>query len=66
MFKKTLKVDYKEIKTLQHTINLVLDHSINRRRIHQDDMLRLMVIRCELEELNEQYRKDENESSNNA
>ena len=59
MFKKTLKIDYKEVKTLQRSINLILDHSTNRRRIHQDDMLRLMVVRSELETLNAEYRKEQ-------
>lgn len=58
MFKKALKIDYKEVKTLQKSINIILDHTNNRRLIHQDDMLRLMVIRSELESFNESYRKE--------
>jgi hypothetical protein len=66
MFKKTLKVDYKEVIALQRTINLVLDTPVTKRRVHQNDMLRLMVIRSELETINSDYRRENDELKHNA
>lgn len=55
--KRALPLDIKSVRTLQHIINITLDVTKNRQRITSNDMLRLMVIRAELEDMGETINK---------